>query len=133
MGKKVKISEHVSLTIFQRKLPTKCVDSRLFTIPFTIGGTSFPRAMLDLGASINVIPYSLYTSLDLGTLCPTAVVIQLADRSTVSPREVVEDSIVNVGGLYFPAYFYVLDMTHDNHDAPILLGRLFRKTARTKI
>ncbi|XP_021767721.1 uncharacterized protein LOC110732111 [Chenopodium quinoa] len=115
------------------KLPEKCGDPGMFTIPVTIGDTTLHRAMLDLGASINVIPYSLFKSLELGPLHETGVVIQLADRSNVYPKGVVEDVLVKVDGLIFPADFYVLDMEHDKQAAPILLGRPFLKTAKTKI
>ncbi|XP_021734953.1 uncharacterized protein LOC110701647 [Chenopodium quinoa] len=97
------------------------------------GDTTLHRAMFDLGASINVIPYSLFKSLELGPLHETGVVIQLADRSNVYPKGVVEDVLVKVDGLIFPADFYVLDMEHDKQAAPILLGRPFLKTAKTKI
>ncbi|XP_074302841.1 uncharacterized protein LOC141636251 [Silene latifolia] len=129
---KVKVSEHVS-AMFQRKLPTKCSDPGMFTIPCTIENTKIQKAMLDLGASINVIPYSLYESMKLGPLHATSVVIQLADRSNVYPKGIVEDVLVLVDNLIFPADFYVLDMEHDKHTAPILLGRPFLKTASTKI
>ncbi|XP_021767701.1 uncharacterized protein LOC110732095 [Chenopodium quinoa] len=97
------------------------------------GDTTLHRAMLDLGASINVIPYSLFKSLELGPLHETGVVIQLADRSNVYPKGVVKDVLVKVDGLILPADFYVLDMEHDKQAAPILLGRPFLKTAKTKI
>ncbi|XP_021754965.1 uncharacterized protein LOC110720272 [Chenopodium quinoa] len=129
---KVKVSAHVS-AVFQKKLPEKCSDPGMFTVPVTIGDTTFRRAMLDLGASINVIPYSLFKSLELGPLHDTGVVIQLADRSNVYPKGVVEDVLVKVDELIFPADFYVLDMEHDRQAVPILLGRPFLKTARTKI
>ncbi|XP_021769889.1 uncharacterized protein LOC110734151 [Chenopodium quinoa] len=129
---KVKVSAHVS-AVFQKKLPEKCSDPGMFTVPVTIGDTTFHRAMLDLGASINVIPYSLFKSLELGPLHDTGVVIQLADRSNVYPKGVVEDVLVKVDELIFPADFYVLDMEHDRQAVPILLGRPFLKTARTKI
>ncbi|XP_021769858.1 uncharacterized protein LOC110734105 [Chenopodium quinoa] len=128
---KVKVSAHVS-AVFQKKLPEKCSDPGMFTVPVTIGDTTFHRAMLDLGASINVIPYSLFKSLKLGPLHGTGVVIQLADRSNVYPKGVVEDVLVKVDGLIFPADFYVLDMEHDKQAVPILLGRPFLKTAKTK-
>ncbi|XP_074264257.1 uncharacterized protein LOC141586802 [Silene latifolia] len=124
--KKVKVSEHVS-AMFQRKLPTKCSHSGMFTIPCTIGNTKIQKAMLDLGASINVMPYSLYQSMELGTLHATSVVIQLADRSNVYPKGIIEDVIVLVDNLIFPAHFYVLDMEHHKHEAPILLGMPFLK------
>ncbi|XP_057247527.1 uncharacterized protein LOC130589912 [Beta vulgaris subsp. vulgaris] len=110
----VKVSEHVS-AVFQKRMPKKCDDPGMFTIPITLGDTKIDRAMLDLGASINVLPYSLYESLTLGDLLPTNVVIQLADRSTSIPRGVVEDVLVVVDKLTFPADFYVIDMEHDKH------------------
>ena len=130
--KKVKISEQIS-AVFQKRLPKKCGDPGMFTIPVTIGGTKFAKAMLDLGASINVIPSSLCDSLKLGPLHATNISIQLADRSNVHPIGIVEDVVVTVGELAFPADFYVLNMEHDKHVAPILLGRPFLKTANTKI
>ncbi|KAL0326912.1 UNVERIFIED_CONTAM: hypothetical protein Sangu_1769200 [Sesamum angustifolium] len=65
----------------------------------------------------------------------TGVVIQLADRSVVYPEGVLEDVLVQVNELVFPADFYVLDMREDNSPSStsILLGRPFLKTARTKI
>ncbi|XP_074297038.1 uncharacterized protein LOC141627711 [Silene latifolia] len=130
--KKVKVSEHVS-AMFQRKLPTKCSDSGMFTIPYTIRNIKIQKAMLDLGSSINVMPYSLYESMKLGPLHAISVVIQLADRSNVYPKGIIEDVLVLVDNLIFPADFYVLEMEHDKHAPPILLGRPFLKTASTKI
>ncbi|MBT0984572.1 retropepsin-like domain-containing protein, partial [Salmonella enterica subsp. enterica serovar Typhimurium] len=91
--------------------------------------------MLDLGASINVMPYSIYASMNLGELKQDGVIIQLADRSNAYPKGVLEDVLVQVNHLIFPADFYVLEMEDSSHapSLPILLGRPFMKTARTKI
>ncbi|KAM1818314.1 hypothetical protein ACFX11_000120 [Malus domestica] len=130
----VQVSENVSAMI-QRKLPPKCKDPGSFTIPCVIGNTSFKSAMLDLGASINVMPYSIYASMNLGKLKNDGVIIQLADRSNAYPKGVVEDVLVQVNHLIFPADFYVLEMDESDHalSLPILLGRPFMKTAQTKI
>ncbi|CAN6691852.1 unnamed protein product [Malus baccata var. baccata] len=130
----VKVSENVS-AILQRKLPPKCKDPGSFTIPCVIGNTRFESAMLDLGASINVMPYSIYASMNLGELKNDGVIIQLAYRSNAYPKGVLEDVLVQVNHLIFPADFYVLEMDESNHapSLPILLGRPFMKTARTKI
>ena len=64
----VKVSENVS-AVLQRKLPTKCKDPGSCTIPCVIGNTHFESAMLDLGASINIMPYSIYASMHLFNLC----------------------------------------------------------------
>ncbi|KAM1381425.1 hypothetical protein ACFX2I_023026 [Malus domestica] len=130
----VHVSENVS-AILQHKLPPKCKDPGSFTIPCVIGNTRFKSAMLDLGASINVMPYSIYASMNLGELKNDGVIIQLADRSNAYPKGVLEDVLVLVDHLIFPADFYVLEMDESDHapSLPILLGRPFMKTAQTKI
>ncbi|CAL2256544.1 unnamed protein product [Prunus armeniaca] len=130
----VRVSENVS-TVLQRKLPPKCKDSGSFRIPCVIGNTKFEHAMLDLGASINVMPYSIYASMNLGELKNDGVIIQLTNRSNAYPKGVLEDVLVQVNHLIFPADFYVLEMEDSAHSTPlpILIGRPFMKTARTKI
>ncbi|CAN6707429.1 unnamed protein product [Malus baccata var. baccata] len=130
----VHVSENVS-ALLQRKLPPKCKDPGSFTIPCVIGNTRFDHAMLDLGASINVMPYSVYASMNLGKLKNDGVIIQLADRSNAYPNGVLEDVLVQVDHLIFLANCYVLDMEDSTHSSPspLLLGRPFMKTAQTKI
>ncbi|CAN6544193.1 unnamed protein product [Malus baccata var. baccata] len=130
----VHMSENV-FAMLQRKLPPKCKDPGSFTIPCVIGNTRFEHAMLDLGASINVMPYSIYASMNLGELKNDGVIIQLADCSNAYPKGVLEDVLVQVDHLIFPADFYVLDMKDPGHPSPspLLLGRPFMKTAQTKI
>ncbi|XP_073119973.1 uncharacterized protein [Henckelia pumila] len=130
--KKVELGEQVSAVI-QRKVPTKCKDPGMFSIPCKIGGVQLDTAMLDLGASINVMSYSVYASLKLGPLNETVIVIQMADRSTIFPRGLLEDVIVQVGELVFPADFYVLDMKNNELNSPTLLGRPFLKTSKSVI
>ncbi|XP_062086205.1 uncharacterized protein LOC133792316 [Humulus lupulus] len=133
-NEKVSVGQNVS-AVLQKKLPPKCKDPDIFTIPCTIGNKRIERCMLDLGASMNVMSYSIYASLNLGPLEETGVIIQLADRSNAYPRGVVEDVLVKVNELVFLADFYILDMEDDSISCstPVLLGRPFLKTARTKI
>lgn len=81
------------------------------------------------------MPHTVYDALRLGPLKETRVIISLADRSNVYPVGVLEDVLVQVNELVFPADFYVLDMEDDKSPnlTPILLWRPFLKTARTKI
>ncbi|RDX82606.1 hypothetical protein CR513_36578, partial [Mucuna pruriens] len=76
----------------------------------TIGDCSFADVMLDLRTSINVMPILIYKSLNFGDLEPFGMTIHLANRSVVQPLGVLEDVLVQVNGLIFPANFYVLDM-----------------------
>ncbi|VFQ95765.1 unnamed protein product [Cuscuta campestris] len=131
-NERVRMGENVS-AVFQKKIPPKCKDPGVFTIPCLIGDLHFDRAMLDLGSSINVMPKDVFYKLNIGELKPTGVVIQLADRSYTYPKGLLEDILVKVNDLVFPADFYVLIMGSDTSDIPILLGRPFMKTARAKI
>ncbi|XP_075483699.1 uncharacterized protein LOC142523855 [Primulina tabacum] len=108
-------------------------DSGMFYIPCTIGDTRLEKAMLDLGAYINVMPDSFYNYLELGPLTETDIVIQLADRSTVYPGGVIEDVLVKLEILVFSADFYVLDMENDYLNSQILLKRPFLKTSKSVI
>ncbi|CAN6567579.1 unnamed protein product [Malus baccata var. baccata] len=132
---KVVVSENVS-AVLQRKLPPKLKDPGSFSINITIGDKKVEKAMLDLGASINLMPYSVYLQLGLGDLKATTISLQLADRSVKYPRGIVEDILVQVDKLILPADFVVLDMEeapiHDRK-LPILLGRPFMATAKTII
>ncbi|XP_057785073.1 uncharacterized protein LOC131002629 [Salvia miltiorrhiza] len=126
------MGESVSAVI-QRKLPPKRKDPGMFTIPCNIGGTNMDKVMMDLGTSINVMPLAVYKRLNIGALRNTRVVIQLADRSNAYPEGVVEDVLIKVGDLIFPADFYVLDTGPKAGENAILLGRPFMMTAGTKI
>ncbi|CAM8982187.1 unnamed protein product [Rhodiola kirilowii] len=128
------MSRNVSAVI-QWKVPPKCGDPGTYTIPCTIGNTWIENCMLDLGASINVLPFSLYSCLRIGPLEPTGLTIQLADQSCKQPEGKIEDVLVQVGELVFPADFYVLKMENGGPTdyAPILLGRPFLKTSKMKI
>ncbi|KAE8671398.1 ocs element-binding factor 1-like [Hibiscus syriacus] len=133
-NEKVSMGENIS-AVLQKKLPPKCKDPGMFTIPCKLGNVRIERAMLDLGASINIMPLFIYSSLNVGPLKETGVILQLADRSNVFPEGVLEDVLVQVNELVFPADFYVLDMQKDDYSksTSILLGRTFLKIARTKI
>ncbi|CAL9005469.1 unnamed protein product, partial [Prunus brigantina] len=92
--------------------------------------------MLDLGASINVMPYSVYQELGLEGIKKTSIRLELADHSIKYPKGIVEDILVQVNTLILPADFVVMDMEDNPHGDrvdPILLGRPFMATADTII
>lgn len=131
---KVALTEEVSAVLL-RKLPPKLKDPGSFTIPCRVGDRLFERALLDLGASINLMPYTVYEELRLGELKPTSITLQLADRSIRRPRGILEDVLVQVNEFILPADFVVLDMEDSPMPSslPIILGRPFMITADTKI
>ena len=133
--KKAFLTEEVS-AIIQCKTPVKYKDPGSPTILVNIGGTFIDKALLDLGASVNLLPYSVYTQLGLGELKPTNITLSLADRSVKIPKGIVEDVLVKVDKFYYPVDFVVLDTetvaSGPNH-VPIILGRPFFATANAII
>ncbi|KAK9033725.1 hypothetical protein V6N11_049910 [Hibiscus sabdariffa] len=107
----------------------------MFAIPCKIGKVGIKRSMCDLGASINVMPLSVYNTLSADPLKETRVTVQLADLSIIYPEGVLENVLVQVNELIFPVDFYVIDMKRDQTDnsPEILLGRPFLGTTNVKI
>ncbi|XP_012835563.1 PREDICTED: uncharacterized protein LOC105956264 [Erythranthe guttata] len=139
VSKKRKFGEHekIALTeqcsaILTRPIPPKLGDPGKFTIPVAIGGKFFAKSLIDLGASINLMPFSVFQSLGLGDIKLVSVTLQLADRSLIYPKGIVEDVLVKVDKFIFPADFVVLDMEEDK-EIPFILGRPFLRTGRTII
>ena len=134
LSKKRKIAEEgiVNLTatcsaIIQQKLPVKMKDPGSFTIPCSIGKYEFKKALCDSSASINLMPLSVVQRLSLGELTPTAITLQMADRSMAQPEGVLEDVLVKVGKFIFLVDFVIMKMEEDTQ-VPLLLGRPFLAT-----
>ncbi|GJX89515.1 reverse transcriptase domain-containing protein [Tanacetum coccineum] len=89
-------------------------------------------ALADLGASINLMPLSIFEKLNRQGLTKTRMVLELADRSISTPTGIAEDVFVKVGTFYFPADFVVVDYDADPR-VPLILGRPFLRTARALI
>nr|GFC30072.1 reverse transcriptase domain-containing protein [Tanacetum cinerariifolium] len=89
-------------------------------------------ALADLGASINLMPLSVWKELSLSELTPTCMTLELADRSVTKPIGIAKDVKVKVGMLHFPADFIVVDFEPDPR-VPLILGRCFLKIGRALI
>ena len=131
LSKKKKFVEEgvVNLTatysaMIQRSLPMKIQDPGSFTIPCTIGNSKLGKTLCDSGASINLMLLSMVKRLSLGELTPTAVTLQMADRSMVQPEGILEDILIKVGNFIFPVDFVVMNIEEDKQ-VPLLLGRPF--------
>ncbi|CAM8940553.1 unnamed protein product [Rhodiola kirilowii] len=103
----------------------KSKDPGAFTVTCGIGETQIHHCLIDLGAAINAMPYSLYCSLNLGPLKPPKLLIELGDKSCIRPVGLLEDLTLRVGDLVVPADFYVLQMGDARDDEPpaLILGR----------
>ena len=117
LASKKKLEEYGTLTlteecsaILQKKLPSKLQDPDSFAIPFSIGNRVSGKAMCDLGASINLLPLSMFKRLKLREPKSTTISLQLADRSYQYPRGIIENVLVKVGKFVLPVDFVILDM-----------------------
>ncbi|GJX40795.1 reverse transcriptase domain-containing protein [Tanacetum coccineum] len=113
-----------SSAMIQNKVPPKLGDPGSFLIPCNFNKTFSCNALADLGASINLMPYSLYAKLSLKTLKPTKMSVKLADRSFQYPVGIAENMLVEVGKFTFPTDFVIFKMEEDSK-VPLILGRPF--------
>nr|GEY80013.1 retrovirus-related Pol polyprotein from transposon 17.6 [Tanacetum cinerariifolium] len=120
------------LAVLLKKLPKKLGDLDKFLIPCDFPGKAQCLALADLGASINLIPLSVWNKLSLPDLTPTCMTLELADRSISRSVGVAEDVYVKVGSFHFPADFVVVDFDADPR-VPLILERSFLKTGRALI
>ncbi|GJU85379.1 reverse transcriptase domain-containing protein [Tanacetum coccineum] len=125
------LNENCSAVLL-KKLPEKLGDPDKFLIPCDFPELDECLALADLGASINLMPLSVWKQLLLPKLTSTRMTLELADRSVAHPKGVAEDVFVKVGKFYFLADFVVVDYDVDPR-VPLILGRPFLRTARALI
>ena len=133
--KKTFLTEQVS-EIIQNNRPPKFKDLDYPTISYVIGNSKIEKALLDLGASLNLLPYLVYEQLGLGELKSTSIILQLADQFVIVPKGVVEDALVQADKFYFPVDFIILDMhpvSNANSQISVILGRPFLATSNALI
>jgi len=126
---------NVSL-IISNQVPLKCKDPGCPTISIVVGNHTIHRALLNLGASVNLLPFTVYERLGLGELKFTKMVLQLADRSSRLPRGLIEDVLVKVGDFIYPVDFVVLEtevVVKSENEVPVILGRPFLATCNALI
>ncbi|CAN6477354.1 unnamed protein product [Victoria cruziana] len=130
----IMLSEETS-SVLLRRMPPKLEDPGAPIIQCIIGNIRVGHALLDLGASVNVLPGYFYDAFQLEGLKPTSMTIQLADRTVKSPRGVLEDILLKIEDFVFPVDFVILDMegVDADHQTPIILGRPFLTTANACI
>ena len=133
--KKAFLIEQVS-SIIQNKYAVKCKDPGSPTISCKIGDCLIEQALLDLGASVNLMSYSIYLQLCLGELKPITMILQLANRSVKIPRGVIKEVLIKVDAFSFPVDFVVLDnkpALNASAQIHVILGRPFLATSNALI
>ncbi|GJY33841.1 reverse transcriptase domain-containing protein, partial [Tanacetum coccineum] len=123
---KIPLNDNCSAMLL-KKLPEKLGDPDKFLIPCDFPGMDVYHALTDLGASINLMPLSIWKKLSLPELTPTRMTLELADRSITHPKGLAEDVYVKVGKFHFPTDFVVVDFKVDPR-VPLILGRSFLRT-----
>ncbi|GKB97694.1 hypothetical protein Tco_0983831 [Tanacetum coccineum] len=128
----LKFMEGYGVSHINNSIPRKDKDPRSFTLPYFINNVCFDNTLLDLGASVSVMPLSTYLNLGLGELAHTKLTVELADRTVKYPKGIAENVLVGIGKFVFPIDFIILDMPKDIK-VPLILERPFLSTARAKI
>ncbi|GJT09070.1 putative nucleotidyltransferase, ribonuclease H [Tanacetum coccineum] len=118
--------------VLLNKFPSKEKDPWSFTIPCDIGQLHINNALVDIGASISLMPYTMYKKLSLGEPNATRMSFELADRSIQYRRGIIENILIKVDKFVLLIDFVILDMPEDTR-VPIILGRPFLATARAMI
>ncbi|OIT32196.1 PREDICTED: uncharacterized protein LOC109207665 [Nicotiana attenuata] len=123
----VKLTEHCS-AILQNKFPQKCGDPGSFTIPCSLGSTTFEKSLCDSGASINLVTLSIFRKLEreTGEIISTTMALQLVDETTIILEGKVEDV---VDKFVFLVDFIVLNM-EENREVSLILRRPFLAIGR---
>ncbi|GKG09838.1 reverse transcriptase domain-containing protein, partial [Tanacetum coccineum] len=111
--------------IIMNKVPEKLEDPGKFLIPCALQELNRTSALADSGASINLLPHSIYKKFGLEALTPTRMTLELANRSITHPMGIAEDVVVRVGK---EELVYYADPR-----VPIILGRPFLRTAKALI
>nr|GEX26879.1 DNA-directed DNA polymerase [Tanacetum cinerariifolium] len=117
---------------FASTIKKKLGDLGKFLIPCDFPGMEVCHALADLGASINLMPLSIWKKLLLPELTPTRINFELADRSITHPKGVAEDVFIKVGKFHFLTDFVMVDIEADLR-VPLILGRFFLRTGRALI
>jgi hypothetical protein len=118
--------------ILLKKIPEKLGDSGKFLIPCSLIDQEVCNALADSGASINLMPLSIYEQLGMGALKLTRMTLELANRSISHPVGIAEDVFVRVNSCTFPADFVVVNFEADPR-VPLILGRPFLRTAKALV
>ncbi|XP_070004122.1 uncharacterized protein [Nicotiana sylvestris] len=126
----IKMMHQVSAIV--HSMSPKLEDPSAFTISCTIDSADFSNALGDLGASINLMPYSVFKTLGIGQPRPISMRLQMEDRTMKRPLGIIDDVLVRVNKFILPADFVILDCEVD-YEMPIILGRPFLATGKALV
>ncbi|XP_016501189.1 uncharacterized protein LOC107819580 [Nicotiana tabacum] len=126
----IKMMHQVSAIVHY--MAPKLADPGAFTIPCTISSADFTKALYDLGASINLMPYSVFKTLGIGQRRPTSMKLQMADKTMKSLLGIIDNVLVRVDKFLLPMDFVIHDCEVDC-EVPIIWRRPFLATGKTLV
>ncbi|GKA18517.1 hypothetical protein Tco_0698432 [Tanacetum coccineum] len=118
--------------LLQNQLPPKENDPGSFILPCSIRGLDFNNALADLGASINIMPFSMFKRLGIGKLEPINMVIEMTDDTKCIPKGIVKNLLIKIDKFILPVDFVILDMI-EGFRMPAILGRRLLVTTHAKV
>ncbi|XP_050897049.1 uncharacterized protein LOC127103851 [Lathyrus oleraceus] len=125
----VALNENCSAISPGRRIPSKQKDPEVITVPCTIKDRTFKKVLIDSGASVSLMPLSIYQRLGIGNVRDTRINLKFARHSIKNAYGVAEDVLVTIEELSFPIDFMIIDIPKDE-EPPIILGRPFMRTSR---
>ncbi|XP_070039046.1 uncharacterized protein [Nicotiana tomentosiformis] len=126
----IKVTHQVSAIV--HSMSPKLEDPGVFTISCTIRSAEFVKALCDLGAIINLMPFSIFKTLEIGQPRPTYMRLQMTDRTMKRPLGVIEDVLIRIDKFILPADFVILDCEVD-YEVPNILVRPFLATVKALV
>ncbi|GKD50842.1 hypothetical protein Tco_1279818 [Tanacetum coccineum] len=130
-NKDIRINRRCS-SLLLNQLPPKEKDPGSFILPCSMRRLDFNNALVDLGASISIMPFSMYKRLGIGKLETIKMKIELADNSKCILKGIVRNVLIKIDKFILPIDFIVLDVLEDFR-LPFILGRPLLTTARAKV
>ncbi|GJY54974.1 hypothetical protein Tco_0446638 [Tanacetum coccineum] len=118
--------------LLQNQLPPKENDLGSFILSCSIRRLDFNNALAYLGASINIMPFSMFKRLGIGKLEPINMVIEMADNTKCIPKGIVENLLIKIDKFILLVDFVILEMI-DDFRMPVILGRPLLATAQAKV
>lgn len=112
------------ICIIQNRIPTNFKDPKSLNIEIIIGKCVEERGLYDLGASIILMPNSMFLQIGIGRTKPITIMLLLFYHLVSWLDDIIEDVLVQVGTLIFPVEFVIFDFEFDPQ-VPFMLGRQF--------
>ncbi|XP_050889030.1 uncharacterized protein LOC127094211 [Lathyrus oleraceus] len=125
----IALNEKCSAISPGRRIPNKKKDPGAVTIPCTIKDKTFKKVLINFGASVSLMPLSIYQRLGIGSVSDTRINMKFAYESIKNASGIAKYILVTIERFSFPIDFLIIDIPEDE-ETPIILGRPFMRTSQ---